>query len=115
MIPNVHVEVETGPLYRKAAENEFASFHGPLPGAPATAHPEIVLSELGELIALPGGGVEKPLLSHSHVGISERISGIISMVGQGTEMALTQVWLYRSLGDCKVKLAGWTPSTPSML
>lgn len=92
MIPSVHVEVETGPLYRKAAENEFAPFHGPLPRAPVTAHPEIVLRiELRGLIALPGGGVEKAFPSDSHAGISVRISGIISMVGQGTETGLTQV------------------------
>ncbi len=28
------------------------------------------------------------------VGISVRISGIMSLVGQGTERGLTQVWLY---------------------
>lgn len=43
MIPSVLVDVDTGPLCKKAAEKEFAPLLSTLPGGPVTARPEVVL------------------------------------------------------------------------
>lgn len=57
-------------------------------------------------MALPGGGVARPLSSDSCVRISVRIWGITSLVGQGTERGLTQVWSYGLSSEPLVTVPG---------